>query len=439
MNLHELWKKALEQLEPLVSQVVYDSIILSIVPISFDGDIFTLDIQDSFHKPTIMGRYHRDITHIIRGLTHEDVEVQITCPHDITASESKSEDSLNYAKTNLRSRYRFSSFVSGPSTRMAFSASQSVASDPDKSQYNPLFLYGRVGLGKTHLLHSIGNHIHDKFPNKKILYVSADTFTEEFVNALQFKSINDFKKKYRSLDVLLIDDVQFLKGRKETQEELFHTFNIMHSSNKQIVISSDVAPKDLVDLEKRLVSRFESGLSADVGEPDYETRMAILKDKLSSEPFDMPPSVKDFIAQNITTNIRELEGAINKVMAYTRFSGTKLTLETAQEALKDHVNAANRPAITMPFIRDVVAAHFKLSIEDLCSRKRTANIVLPRQIAMYLCRKIMDVSQPDVGKFFGGRDHTTVIHSCDKITNEMEMDEKLKLVVDELEDKIKGI
>jgi chromosomal replication initiator protein len=345
---------------------------------------------------------------------------------------------LNYNKTNLRQRYSFDTFVAGAGTQMAYAASRSVADKPGVSGYNPLFMYGGVGLGKTHLLHSIGNNIFDVNPDKKILYVSAETFTEEFVNALQFKSINAFKKKYRSLDVLLMDDVQFLVGRKETQEELFHTFNIMHSANKQIVITSDVAPNELVGLEERLVSRFKSGLAADVVEPDYETRYAILERKLAGENFDMPPSVKDFIARNIASNIRDLEGAILKVMAYTRFSGKKLTLETATEALKDHLTAKDRPAVTMTFIRDIVAAHFKLSVEDLCSRKRTAAIVMPRQISMYLCRKIMDVSLPEVGKFFGGRDHTTVIHSCDKIANELEMDEKLRLVVDELEDKING-
>ncbi|MCL2216148.1 MAG: chromosomal replication initiator protein DnaA [Defluviitaleaceae bacterium] len=438
MDINAVWQNALPILENTLSQVMYDSIMKHITPVSYENGILTLKTHDDFHKPTILNRYIHDMTRAVRSHTDEDVDLFIISPEDLNESKVKRFSKHNYEKTNLRQRYTFETFVPGKCNELAYAAARAVAETPGEAEgYNPLFLYGGVGLGKTHLIHAIGNQVLSLHPNLKVMYISSETFTNEFITAIREKTTPDFKNKYRTVDVLLIDDVQFLAGKIETQEEMFHTFNTLHSARKQIVITSDVPPRELRELENRLTSRFASGLTADVTIPDYETRTAILEKKLFLENQDFPQTVKEFIIRNIVSNIRDMEGALNKVMAYARFTNVPITLELAQQALKDQLISLEKPDITMLYIQEVVALHFKISREDLNSRKRTQTIVLPRQIAMYLCRKLMDVSLPDVGKFFGGRDHTTVIHSCAKITGELETDEKLKLTVEDLEIRIK--
>jgi chromosomal replication initiator protein len=344
-----------------------------------------------------------------------------------------------YTKTGLRPRYTFDTFVSGKCNELAYAGSRAVADTPGRAEeYNPLFLYGGVGLGKTHLIHSIGNQIYDNYPDLKVMYVPSAIFTDEFITSIREKTTPSFRKKYRSVDVLLIDDVQFLEGKIETQEELFHMFNLMKDKNKQIVFTSDVPPNELVNLESRLTSRFASGLIADVNIPDYETRTAILEKKLDMEKLEIPAPVKEFIINNIVSNIRDLEGALNKVLANERLTNKKITLDLAKYILRDQLVGKEKPDITMEYIRQTVADHFKLTVEDLNGRKRTQNIVTPRQISMYLCRKFLDIPLPQVGNFFGGRDHTTVIHSCNKIANELETDEKMRIIVEGLEIQIKG-
>ncbi|MCL2840593.1 MAG: chromosomal replication initiator protein DnaA [Defluviitaleaceae bacterium] len=439
MDINNLWQKALPILEDTLSQVMYDSIMKHITPISFENGILTLKTHDDFHKPTIMNRYIHDMTRAVRSLTTEDVDIFIISPEDLKQSKGTRELKHNYEKSNLRQRYTFETFVPGKCNELAYAGARAVAETPGKAEgYNPLFLYGGVGLGKTHLIHAIGNQVLDHYPDYKVMYVSSDAFTNEFITAIRDKNAHEFKKKYRNVDVLLIDDVQFLAGKIETQEEMFHTFNTLYGEKKQIVITSDVPPRDLKELENRLTSRFASGLTTDVSMPDYETRTAILDKKLYLEKQEFPSQVKDFIIRNVVSNIRDLEGALNKVMAYARLTKATITLELAEVALKDLLVGIEKPDITMDYIQEVVANHFKITKEDMNGRKRTQAIVLPRQIAMYLCRKILDFSLPDVGKFFGGRDHTTVIHSCEKIAGELETDEKLKLIVEDLEIKIKG-
>jgi len=439
MDINNLWQKATAMLENSMTQVVFDSMILSTSPISYENDILTLETQLDFYKPTLKNRYFHEITRCVRSaFENDDIEIRILSPEDFAGKEKKQKPDHSYEKTNLRQKYTFETFVKGKCNELAYSAAVAVAETPGSSNYNPLFLYGGVGLGKTHLVHSIGNRMLDVAPELKVMYVSSETFTNELIASMQDNTTQQFKNKYRDCDVLLIDDIQFLAGKPRTQEEIFHTFNDLYSENKQIVLTSDLPPKELAGLEARLTSRFAAGLIADITIPDYETRTAILEKKLYSEKIEIPKPVKEFITRNIVSNIRDLEGALNKVMAYANLTKATITLELAEQALKDQLVNIEKPDVTMEYIQEIVANHFKLTPDDLNGRKRTQSIVFPRQIAMYLCRKIMDKSLPDVGKFFGGRDHSTVIHSCEKIANELEMDEKLRILLEELELKIRG-
>jgi len=410
---------------------------MSIAPISFENGVLTLKTDSDFYKPSIEKRYLSEITRSIRSVSGiDDIEVRIVSPEDFDATNQVRRE--NYNRTNLRRRFSFETFVKGTCNELAYAAAESIAANPGETGFNPLFLYGGVGLGKTHLMQSIGNYVVDKYPELKVLYVTSEGFTNDFVNALQEKNIESFKKKYRSLDVLLIDDVQFLENKTGTQEELFHTFNILHGKNKQIVLTSDQPSKELKNLTERLTTRFSMGLMTDVSIPDYETRSAILEKKLDIEHLNIPKLVKDFITRNITSNIRDMEGALNKLTAYAKLTNVKITLELAEEVLKDLLTPNQKPDVTVSYIQQVVSAHYGVTTADLIGRKRTQNFIVPRQISMYLSRKLMDISLPDIGKNFGGRDHSTVIHSCEKVAKEIEMDEKFRTTVDDLERSIKG-
>jgi len=439
-NLQETWNKILPYIEKIVTQVTFDTVFKTTKPLSLENGILTLHVHKSFFKPTISIRYAKNIIQYLRSLCDEEInDIIAVSEEDFDGAHIKRElrVSRNYEKSNLRQKFLFETYVKGKCNELAYAAAQAVA-DGAGDGYNPLFLYGGVGLGKTHLVHAIGNHMIDINPELKVMYVSSETFTNEFILAIREQTTPAFKKKYREVDVLLIDDVQFLIGKIETQEELFHTFNELHTTSRQIVLTSDVPPKDLIGLEARLTSRFSAGLIADITMPDYETRTAILEKKLFIEQAEIPHVVKDFMINNIVSNIRDLEGAIHKVLAYSKLKNKTLTLEVAAAALKDQLVGQKKPDITVPYIQKVTSDHFKLTLEELCGKKRTQAIVVPRQIAMYLCRKMTDMSLPDLGKLFGGRDHTTVIHSFNKISAEIEMDEKLQITVEELESRIRG-
>ena len=440
MDIHELWQKALPILEEVMTQVTFDSLVAPIKPLSLENNVLTLYTDRDWNKSSLRSRHYSKVLHAVRtSFSDSELDIHIVSPEDFDEENSRSAQAVyNYEKTNLVQKHVFETFVKGKCNELAYNAAQAVADSPKSSNYNPLFLYGGVGLGKTHLAQSIGNRALEVFPDIKVVYVSSETFTNELVEAIREESTLQFKEKYRKVDILIVDDVQFLAGKNQTQEEMFHTFNELYGANKQIVLTSDLPPKELTGLESRLTSRFAAGLIADVSIPDYETRAAILEKKLVNDNIEIPQNVKDFIVRNIVSNIRDLEGAIKKILAYAHLNQATLTLELAQEALKDQLVNAEKREITLEYIQQTVADHFKLTIDDLNSRKRTQSIVFPRQIAMYLCRKMMDVSLPDVGKFFGGRDHSTVIHSCEKVLNEIETDEKLWMLVEELEIRIKG-
>ncbi|MFS8664274.1 MAG: chromosomal replication initiator protein DnaA [Limnochordales bacterium] len=335
----------------------------------------------------------------------------------------------------LNPRYTFDSFVVGPSNRFAHAACLAVAEAPAEA-YNPLFIYGGVGLGKTHLMQAIAQHSRTYHPHRRVVYVSSETFTNELINALQHKAMPAFRAKYRSVDILLIDDIQFIAGKESTQEEFFHTFNALFEVNKQIVISSDRPPREIPHLEERLRSRFEWGLAADVQPPDFETRTAIIRKKAADEGLNVPQDVLLYIAQQAQSNIRELEGALTRVVAYARAIGRPLTVELAAEALKDLLPAQQPQPISIAAIQQCVARYFGLRTSDLISKSRSRNIAFPRQIAMYLARILTDASLPAIGEEFGGRDHTTVLHACEKIKAQLATDPSLAATLKELQAQI---
>ena len=336
---------------------------------------------------------------------------------------------------NLNPRYTFDTFVVGPTNKMAHAVSVAVAESPGGA-YNPLFLYGGAGLGKTHLMHSIAHYILSYNPDYKIIYTTTETFSNELISAIKNKTQEAFKDKYRNIDMLLIDDIQFIAGKDSTMEEFFHTFNSLHSAKKQIIISSDKPPKDMEILEERFRSRFEWGLIADITLPDYETRMAILHKNEEMNGYNISEDVIKYIATNIKSNIRELEGAFNKVMAGAKLEKKEVTLELAEQALKDIISPDEKKVITPEYIISVVAEHYGVTPADLSGNKRNSKIVMPRQVSMYLCREIISTPLKNIGKALGNRDHTTVMHGIEKIENELQNDDNLKNTIDILKKKI---
>ena len=348
---------------------------------------------------------------------------------------SEYDNSEIISSDGLNSKYTFENFVQGSSNLYAYTAAEQVANHPGESN-NPLFIYGNSGLGKTHLMQAIGNKIKANNPNAKIIYVSSENFMNEFITSIREKTGDKFRNKYRAADALLVDDVQFLKNKEATQDEFFHTFNTLYESKKQIIISSDKPPKEIETLEERLRSRFEWGLTVDIQSPDYETRMAILRQKREMEGYNIDNEVIKYIATNIKSNIRELEGAINKVMAFAKLEKKEVTLELAEQALKDIISPDEKKVITPDYIISMVAEHFDVTVDDLCGNKRNSKIVTPRQIAMYLCREIISTPLKSIGKCLGNRDHTTIMHGIDKIEKEINNDENLKNTIETLKKKI---
>jgi len=353
------------------------------------------------------------------------------------AHASRDDDRDRMMGAPLNPRYTFDSFVVGPSNRFAQAASLAVAEDP-AGAYNPLFLYGGVGLGKTHLMQAIAHYVREHHRKLYVVYVSSETFTNDLINAQSRRSMSEFRKKYRSVDLLLIDDIQFVAGKEQTQEEFFHTFNALYEADKQIVISSDRPPKEIPTLEERLRSRFEWGLTTDIQPPDLETRVAILRKKASEEGLMLPNDVLLYIANEIQSNIRELEGALIRVVAFASLHGCDITLDVTIEALKDLLSARKTKTITIEAIQQAVAQHFGIKAEEMKSKKRTRSVAYPRQIAMYLARELTDASLPKIGEEFGGRDHSTVIHAYEKVKSEAEQDARLAHTLRELSEKLKN-
>jgi chromosomal replication initiator protein len=386
------------------------------------GNKMYITVPNSLTREWIESRYLNIMLNHLRALTNQDVTLEL-----ITEALPHQEGNSSF----LNSKYTFDTFVVGNSNRFAHAACYAVGESPARA-YNPLFIYGGVGLGKTHLMQAIGHHIIEKNRSATVTYVSSEQFTNELIGSIRDDNTSGFRNKYRNIDVLLIDDIQFLAGKERTQEEFFHTFNSLYEANKQLVISSDRPPRNIPTLEDRLRSRFEWGLICDIQPPDLETRIAILRKKAQMEDLNIPYDILDYIANSIESNIRELEGALIRLVAYATVTGKPLDMALAAEALKDILPPPRPKKITIEMIQKEVCAYYKLEMSELLSKKRNKQVVFPRQIAMYLCRKLTDASYPQIGDQFGGRDHTTVIHATEKMEKEIKADPELAATIEEL-------
>ncbi|MFA4981973.1 MAG: chromosomal replication initiator protein DnaA [Candidatus Omnitrophota bacterium] len=421
--------------------------------VSITQDAMVLGVPNKFFKTWLLERYMTLISSAVQKASGRDLNVDFVFTEAAVeeavaakADEPKKESKTfwPFARVNqgpakeigLNPKYTFDSFVVGASNRFAHAASMAVSDSPAKA-YNPLFIYGGVGLGKTHLMHAIGQRSVQKNPRVKILYISSEEFTNQLIGAIQNRSTQKFREKYRSVDVLLIDDIQFIAGKESTQEEFFHTFNALYDAHKQIVVSSDRPPKEIQSLEERLISRFEWGLVTDIQAPDFETRIAILKKKSEKETIALPEDVFYFLGEKVKTNIRELEGALIRVVAYAKLVEKDVSVDLVKEVLKDMI-AEGEKKVSIEMIQKKVSEYFDIKLSDMRAKNRSKAIAYPRQIAMYLARQLTDYSLPEIGEYFGGRDHTTVIHAYDKIENDLKSKEGFKSLVDRLVQNIKA-
>ena len=433
----ELVAKIKELLKPEVTKISYDTWILPLDIRSIDGDNIVFTTISEFQKDFIENKYRSLIFNTLRYITNKDWTFSVV---DLSKEEQNDEvvikdnsnanspEEVEINKSTLNPKYTFETFVVGNSNRFAHAAALAVGNEPGKA-YNPLFLYGGVGLGKTHLMHAIGNRILENNNKMNVLYVTSEKFTNQLVNAIKDNKNEVFRNKYRSIDVLLIDDIQFIAGKERIQEEFFHTFNSLYEDGRQIIISSDKPPRDIQFLEDRLKSRFEWGLLADISCPDYETRLAILRKKAQDENILIDDFILSDIANKIDSNIRELEGVFNKIVARASLIHSPITIELAENIINEFKYESEK-VISCDFIKETVAKYFSINKDDLSGNKRSNDIAFPRQIAMYLCREIANMSFPQIGIDFGGRDHSTVMHACRKIEKEVKEKNNTKLIVD---------
>lgn len=445
-GIKQLWDQALSIIETKLSKPSFETWLKSTKATAINDDTLFIAAPNEFSRDWLENRYLKLITDTIYELTGENMKIKlITSDPDMGMDPStpkRVHDRRNQFQEDapgslLNSKYIFDTFVIGAGNRFAHAASLAVAEAPAKA-YNPLFIYGGVGLGKTHLMHAIGHYVLEHNPNAKVVYLSSEKFTNEFINSIRDNKAIEFRNKYRNVDVLLIDDIQFLAGKESTQEEFFHTFNALHDDHKQIVISSDRPPKEIPTLEDRLRSRFEWGLITDIQPPDLETRIAILRKKAKADNLDIPNEVMVYIANQINTNIRELEGALIRVVAYSSLINRDIDADLAAEALKDIIPSNKPKIIAIIDIQRTVGEYFGIKLEDFKAKKRNKSVAYPRQIAMYLSRELTDNSLPKIGEEFGGRDHTTVIHAYEKITKTLVIDPNLQVAIKELMEKIKN-
>ena len=439
-----IWQETLNKLERELSKQSFDVWLSSTRLVDIQGDTLIISVPNEFAKDWLESRYSSLIRSTVQPILGHSVSLVFYIPsgkdhHKVTPDQTVTPavQPQDRFPTFLNLKYTFDTFVIGNSNRFAHAASLAVAESPAKS-YNPLFIYGGVGLGKTHLMHAIGHHVLQHSPNERVLYVSSEKFTNELIDSIRDKKQIEFRNNYRNVDILLIDDIQFLAGKEQTQEEFFHTFNALYEANKQIIISSDRPPKEIPTLEDRLRSRFEWGLITDIQAPDLETRIAILRKKAKLENLQVANEVMVFIADNIQSNIRELEGALIRVMAYASLSKSPITPEIAAKALKDILPLSTPKEISIEMIQKAVADYFHLSLPEFKAKKRTRTVAFPRQIAMYLARELTDCSLPKIGEEFGGRDHTTVIHAYNKIAENLGNDPLLEKRVNEIIKKIQS-
>lgn len=445
MNAHQAWQNLIGQLQSEMAKTSFDTWVRSAELVNFEDNVFTIGVQNAYARDWLENRLSSSITRYLTGYMNEKVDVKFIVWHKESAAQATNPVSdlisqpTNHQKDNntlcsfLNSRYSFNNFVVGPSNRLAHAACLAVAENPAKA-YNPLFLYGGVGMGKTHLLHAIGNTAINN--DLTVLYVSSEEFTNDLINAIRSHNTQSFRDRYRNIDVLLIDDIQFIAGKESTQEEFFHTFNTLHGQDKQIVISSDRPPKAMNTLEERLRSRFEWGLIVDIQPPDLETRTAILRSKAERSGRQVPSEILDLIARQIQSNIRELEGALTRVLAYSELSNLPLSTQLVNSALADLL--PRRDKLMPDQVLYAVANAFGISPEKILGRDRSRDIALPRQVAMYLLREEAHISLPQIGEAIGGRDHTTVMYACDKVADMIERDDRLRRQLIQIREQLYG-
>jgi len=445
-------------MENKLSKPSFETWLKATKPIALFDNTMIIGVPNDFARDWLEDRYTDSIKQAIKEVLKQDINLKFIIPQNaenadfipepeieqiaitteqIEHKENKENHLDEYNSTPLNPKYTFDTFVVGNSNRFAHAASLAVAEAPARA-YNPLFIYGGVGLGKTHLMQAIGHYVLEQNHKMKVVYISSETFTNELINSIKDDKTVQFRNKYRHVDVLLIDDIQFLANKERTQEEFFHTFNALHEANKQIIISSDRPPKEIPTLEDRLRSRFEWGLITDIQAPDFETRIAILRKKAETDNLSIPDEVIVDIAKKIQSNIRELEGALIRIVAFASINHREINLELAQEVLKDIMPSNRARNISIAFIQQVVAEHFNLKVEDFKAKKRTRNLSYPRQIAMYIAREITDNSLPKIGEEFGGRDHTTVIHAYEKIKEALKKDPSLETTIKQINEKLQN-
>lgn len=444
MDIEEVWDKTMESIESEVGSQTFDLWFKPIKFLKLQNQQVILEVPNRFFKEWLDDHYPDLIKEILKGFIKTDIEVRFKLfEKEDDSAFRKIESRMESRKARLASKgiflnpkFVFDTFVVGPSNQLARAAAGAVADAPGKT-YNPLFIYGGVGLGKTHLMNAIGNFVIDKKPQLKLLYIPAEQFTNEFIYSMRNDRMDEFKNKYRNLDMLLIDDIQFIAGKSGTQEELFHTFNALYDMHKQIVFSSDRPPRDISPITERLRSRFGMGLIADIQPPDIETKMAILGKKAELEGIKLPEDVVFFLSSKIKSNIRDLEACMIRLGACSSLSGKEITIEMSKEILRDMISDEER-ALSIPAIQKAVCEYYGLKVQDIKAKKRTKEIAFPRQVAMYLCKLLVDLSLSDIGKNFGGKDHSTVIHACKLIEEKRRKDEDFNKTIDYLIKKIKS-
>ena len=447
-DIQEKWNQIKESIrtEYELTNISYETWIAPLKLYKVENNVVTIMIPSDQAQTInyISNKYGLFFKVTISEIMDHEYDVTFILEKD-TASMGNSEvqpagsiSNINYENANLNSKYKFDTFIVGSNNKFAHSAALAVAESPGEA-YNPLYLYGGAGLGKTHLMHSIGHFILERNPEAKVLYVTSEEFTNEVIESIRSgnaSAMNKFREKYRTIDVLMIDDVQFIIGKESTQEEFFHTFNALHSAGKQIILTSDKPPKDMETLEERIRSRFEWGLMADIGAPDYETRMAILRRKVESDDMSLSDDILNYIANNIKSNIRELEGALNKLLAYSNLEKTEITMEIAKKELQNIITPDKPREITPQLIIEVVSEHFQISLDQMISKNRSNEIARPRQIAMYLCKTMTDIPLDSIGSLLGGRDHSTIIHGIKKIADEYDSNEQTRNLIETIKKKI---
>jgi chromosomal replication initiator protein len=446
VNQDQIWTAVQDELRFQLAKPSYETWLKNTTLLSADGSIYRVGVPSKLAKDWLEDRFAGLIQETLQAVTGQEVEVDFVVSSnghrsalagedDLLAADDMPEPPPPVGQSELSEKFKFSSFVVGNNSRFAHAAAKAVADAPGET-YNPLFLYGGVGLGKTHLMHAIGHDVRRRFPKKRVLYLTSEQFMNEVIASIQTARMSEFRVTYRTVDVLLIDDIQFLAGKDRTKEEFFHTFNALHEINKQIVISSDRPPKEIPTLEDRLRSRFEQGLLADIQPPDFETRLAILRSKLSANANLVSEAVLTFIAHKVQKNIRELEGALTRVLAFSAIHQRPVDEEEAGRLLEDIIPAGNRRPLTIDRIQETVAEYYQVSVEDMKSKRRDKHIVFPRQVAMFVVREETPSSLPVIGQAFGGRDHTTALHSIEKIMNELKEDDRLRYEVQSIRERL---